>query len=70
MNADSTKTPSSSLALYQGDGLLKWSATPTFNSLRPTAQIGLPKLCYSYVELTEAGIEPRTFHLQGERSID
>ena len=59
-----------SLALDQGDGLLKWSATPTFSFLRLTAQIGLPQLCYSYVELTEARIEPRTFRLQGERSTD
>ena len=50
-----------SLALDQGDGLLKWNATPTFSSQWLSAQIGLPKLCYSYVELTEAGIKPETF---------
>jgi len=27
-----------------------------------------PKLCYSYVEWTEAGIELRTFRIQGKRS--
>jgi len=39
----------------------KLSAIPTFSS-----QIGLTKLCYSYVELTVAGIDPRTFRLQGD----
>ena len=28
------------------------------------------KLCYSYVKLTEAGIEPATFRLQGECSTE
>jgi len=32
--------------------------------------IGLPKLCYSYVEWTVDEIEPRTFRLQGEHSTD
>jgi len=33
-------------------------------------RIRLPKLCYSYVEWTVPGIEPRTFRLQGEHSTE
>ena len=40
-----------------GKGDVKWSATSSFSSQWLAALIGIPKLCYSYVELTEAGIE-------------
>jgi len=48
----------------------RWSAAPTFSSQWLTAQIRLPKLCYSYIKLTVVGIEPTTFRLKGECSTD
>ena len=59
--------PFSNCARAQGDVLLKWIATSQLSQLL-TVQIGLHKLYYSYVELTESEIEPRTFQLQSERS--
>jgi len=47
-----------SIALDQGGGLPKWSATPTFNSqCNLLYRIGLHKICYSYVQLTVTEIE-------------
>ena len=50
--------------------MLWWSATPTNSSQLPTVQVRLPKLHYSFVELTVAGIEPETLRFHGERSTD
>ena len=50
--------------------MLWWSATPTNSSQLPTVQVRLPKLHYSFVELTVAGIELETLRFHGERSTD
>jgi len=40
-----------SITQDQGGGLPNWSATPTFRRHWFSTQIGLSKLCYSYVKL-------------------
>ena len=50
--------------------MLWWSATPNNSSQLPTEQVRLPKLHYSFVGLTVAGIEPGTLRFHGERSTD
>jgi len=58
------------IVLDQKDRLLKWSATRTFSSHWLTAQMRLPKLCYSYVELMVAEIELIIFRLKVECATD